>query len=83
MYREVVKMKYSYITPRKQHINNDPKLAEEFKKNLPELLSSMLCSKVLFFDESRFGTHSRIGHGWFKKGTRPRVKIKLGYNNFY
>ena len=32
MYREVVKMKYSYITPRKQHINNDPKLAEEFKK---------------------------------------------------
>lgn len=32
MYREIVKMKYSYITPRKQHINKDPKLAEEFKK---------------------------------------------------
>ena len=43
----------------------------------------MLCSKVLFFDESRFASHSRIGHGWFKKGTRPRVKIKLGYKNFY
>lgn len=36
-----------------------------------------------FFDESRFGTHSKLGHGWFKKGTRPRVRIKLGFKNFY
>lgn len=43
----------------------------------------MSCSRVLFFDESRFGTHSKIGHGWFKKGTRPRIKVKLGYQNFY
>jgi len=38
---------------------------------------------ILFFDESRFGTHSRIGHGWFKKGKRTRVKRKLGFKNFY
>ena len=36
-----------------------------------------------FFDESRFGTHSNIGHGWFKKGERTPVEIKLGYENFY
>lgn len=37
----------------------------------------------MFFDESRFGTHSKIGCGWFKKNTRPAVKMKLGYKNFY
>lgn len=36
-----------------------------------------------FFDESRFGTHSKIGHGWFRTGIRTPVKIKLGYKNFY
>lgn len=34
-------------------------------------------------DESRFGTHSKIGHGWFQTGIRTPVKIKLGYKNFY
>jgi hypothetical protein len=33
-------------------------------------------------DESRFGTHSKIGHGWFKTGIRTPVKIKLGYKTF-
>lgn len=27
--------------------------------------------------------HSRIGHGWFKKGIRTPVKKKLGFKNFY
>ncbi len=39
--------------------------------------------EVWFFDESRFGTHSKVGHGWFKTGIRTPVKIKLGYKNFY
>lgn len=39
--------------------------------------------EVFFFDESRFGTHSRIGHGWFKTGVRTSVKKKLGFKNFY
>jgi transposase len=43
----------------------------------------MQVDEVMFFDESRFGTHSKIGHGWFKTGERSRVKIKLGYQNFY
>lgn len=39
---------------------------------------------MYFFDESRFGTHSNIGHGWFKKGkTRDNLNYKLGYKNFY
>jgi len=38
---------------------------------------------VLFFDEARFGTHSKIGHGWYLKGSRTPVKVKLGYKNFY
>lgn len=38
---------------------------------------------IYFFDESRFGTHSKVGHGWFKKGKRTAVAVKLGYENFY
>lgn len=37
----------------------------------------------MFFDEARFGTHSRRAHGWFATGSRPRVETKLGYKNFY
>lgn len=39
--------------------------------------------EVYFFDESRFGTHSRIGHGWFETGARTAVKKKLGFKSFY
>ncbi|OAM02586.1 MAG: hypothetical protein TV42_05890 [Wolbachia endosymbiont of Dactylopius coccus] len=39
--------------------------------------------ELFFFDESRFGTHSKTGHGWFKKGVRTKVKVKLGRENFY
>ncbi len=39
--------------------------------------------ELFFFDESRFGTHSKVGHGWFKKGSRTQVKVKLGRENFY
>ena len=38
---------------------------------------------MFFFDEARFGTHSKIGHGWFKTGARTAVKVKIGYKNFY
>lgn len=34
-------------------------------------------------DEERFGTHSKQGHGWFPKGQRSRVNVKLGFENFY
>lgn len=39
--------------------------------------------EILYFDESRFGTHSKIGRSWRKTGIRSRVKIKLGFKNFY
>jgi hypothetical protein len=38
---------------------------------------------LYFFDEARFGTHSKIGHGWFKRGVRTPVEVKLGFQNFY
>lgn len=34
-------------------------------------------------DEARFGTHSKIGHGWFSTGSRSPIAVKLGFNNFY
>jgi transposase len=34
-------------------------------------------------DEARFGTHSKLGHGWFQTGIRSRINIKLGFKNFY
>ena len=51
------------------------------KKNL--LLQYKSQPNIYFFDESRFGTHSKTGHGWFKKGQRTAVKVKLGFKNFY
>src|SRR5215831_11469477 len=43
-----------------------------------------LGSKRLFFmDEARFGTHSKLGHGWFPTGSRNPVKVKLSFENFY
>ena len=39
--------------------------------------------ELYFFDESRFGTHSNIGHGWFIKGSRTAVEVSLGFKNFY
>jgi transposase len=38
---------------------------------------------LYFFDESRFGTHSKLGYGWFRKGSRTQVKAKMGFQNFY
>ncbi|RZI46796.1 hypothetical protein EDM53_03595 [Rickettsiales endosymbiont of Peranema trichophorum] len=38
---------------------------------------------VYFFDESRFGTHSKLGHSWFMKGVRTAVRMKVGFQNFY
>ena len=38
---------------------------------------------MFFFDESRFGTHSKLGHGWFPTGERTQVAVKLGFANFY
>jgi hypothetical protein len=35
------------------------------KKNLPNEIKKD--EELWFFDESRFGTHSKIGHGWFKR----------------
>jgi hypothetical protein len=35
----------------------------------------------MFFDEARFGTHTKIGYGWFPKGKRTPVKV--GYKAFY
>jgi transposase len=38
---------------------------------------------ILFFDEARFGNHTKIGYGWFRKGERTPVKMKIGYKAFY
>jgi transposase len=53
------------------------------KKNLEQEIKRYPDYEVFFFDEARFGTHSRIGHGWFKTGQRTPVKKKLGFKNFY
>jgi len=54
---------------------------EDFKKNLQNEIKED--EELWFLDESRFGTQTKIGNGWFKTGIRTPVKIKLGYKNFY
>ena len=53
------------------------------KKNLEEAILKHPKAEIFFSDESRFGTHSKIGYGWYKKGSRSPVSVKLGYKNFY
>jgi len=53
------------------------------KKNLEQQIQNAPENLLFFFDESRFGTHSRIGHGWFKSGVRTLVQQKLGFQKFY
>ena len=53
------------------------------KKNLLQQISNAPTKDVYFFDEARFGTHSKLGHGWFEKGSRTGVNCKLGFKNFY
>lgn len=56
-------------------MNSKKKLALEVKNNKN--------AELYFFDESRFGTHSKIGHGWFETGKRTQVEVSLGFKNFY
>lgn len=53
------------------------------KKTLIEIKENNKDKEILYFDESRFGTHSKIGRSWRKTGVRSRVQIKLGFKNFY
>jgi transposase len=53
------------------------------KKNLASQIEFLKDRRIFFMDEARFGTHSKIGHGWFPTGSRSRIKIKLGFKNFY
>ncbi len=77
------RMKFSYITPRPVHNGQDKSKQEEFKKkDLNETIVMYPEKELFFFDEPRFGTHSKIGHGWFKKGIRTQVKVKLGRKIF-
>lgn len=47
------------------------------------MLQKNSSNRLFFMDEARFGTHSKLGHGWFPKGTRSRIPIKLEFKNFY
>lgn len=53
------------------------------KKTLIEIKEQNPNKPILYFDESRFGTKTKTGLGWFKKGSRTQVKVKLGFKNFY
>jgi len=55
----------------------------KLKKNLEKTLQENPSKRIFFMDEARFGTHSKLGHGWFPKGTRSRVSVKLEFKNFY
>lgn len=72
------KLGFSYITPRPKHHKQNKEAQEAFKKNLRTKIEANPDKELLFFDESRFGTHSKLGHGWFRRGKRTAVAAKLG-----
>jgi hypothetical protein len=54
-----------------------------FKKKLATKVLQYPGIEIFFGDESRFGTRSKIGYGWYQEGSRTPVKVKLGYESFY
>ncbi|GHT92573.1 hypothetical protein FACS1894122_06590 [Alphaproteobacteria bacterium] len=52
-------------------------------KKINEELKKKPYDAILFSDEARFGTRTKIGHGWFKKGVRTLGKVNIGYKAFY
>ena len=37
---------------------------------------------LLYFDESRFGAHSKLRRLWSRKGVLPLVRVRLGFKYF-
>jgi len=83
MRRVIKNLKYSYITPRPRHHKQDETSHVELKKNLVQIVKDNPDAEIMLSDEARFGTHSKLGHGWFETGSRTSVKVKIGYKNFY
>ena len=63
--------------------NKTKKNWKNLKKTLIEIKGKNPDKKILFFDESRFGTKSKTGLAWYEKGSRTPIKVKLGFKNFY
>ena len=70
---------FSYYEQDHNTIHKTRKNLNTLKKTLIELKNPN--KPILYFDESRFGT--KTGLGWFKKGIRTPIKVKLGFKNFY
>ena len=75
VYRLLNKLKFSYITLRPKYYKQNTNSHEEFKKNLAQKIKEDSSAEILFFDEARFGAHSKLGHGWYPKGLRTAVKV--------
>ena len=52
-------------------------------KKLPNLVHNSPVKQVFFFDEGRFGFQPVTGRRWARKGERPTVIARPGYQNFY
>ena len=65
-----------------KHHSHLEKMTRNSKKSLKKNLE-IKDPQFFFFDDSWFGTHSNVGYGWFKRGERSSVNLKLGFENFY
>lgn len=45
------------------------------KKNLATKVLQYPGIEIFFGDESRFGTRSKVGYGWYQEGSRTPVKV--------
>ena len=66
---------FSYYEQDHNTIHKTRKNLNTLKKTLIELKNPN--KPILYFDESRFGT--KTGLGWFKKGIRTPIKVKLEF----
>jgi transposase len=75
VYRLIRTLGFSYITAGKNHYKQDKEAVYHFKKNLQNEIKPY--EELWFFDEGRFGTHSKIGHSWFKTVIRTLIIVLI------
>jgi arginine repressor len=81
IHRALSTLGFAHITGRKMHYKTNPKKQEDLKKTQKKVAREK--KPIFFFDESRFGTHSKSKLAWLRKGHRKSMPYKLGFESFY
>jgi transposase len=86
VYRMLKRNKWRKVVPRPAHPESNERIQEDFKKNIPQLVSGILRERdpwdtrpavIMTQDEGRFGRISDARSCWAPKGIRPKIPRQI------